>query len=62
MKLLVGTQQDKWFNADGTPTLFGFERLKFLLENSLTQKVSPVEPANGQSPVYSTTTKQYEPG
>ena len=33
MRPQVGNQLDQWFNKDGTPTEFGFERLKFLLEN-----------------------------
>lgn len=26
----IGSQVDQWFNPDGTPTPFGYERLKFL--------------------------------
>lgn len=29
-KIQIGTQQDQWFNSDGTPTAFGYERLKFI--------------------------------
>jgi hypothetical protein len=42
MKLNVGNQDDKWFNPNGTPTLFGFERLKQIMENLPNVKVSNV--------------------
>lgn len=33
MRFQVGNQTDTWFNADGTPNEFGYERLKQLMEN-----------------------------
>jgi hypothetical protein len=30
VRLPVGGPYDKWFNSDGTPTAFGYERLKLL--------------------------------
>lgn len=33
MRFQVGGQDDQWFNANGTPTEFGYERLKQLMEN-----------------------------
>lgn len=62
MRFQVGTPQDKWFNQDGTPTLFGFERLKNIMENLPTQKVSPVDPTSTQTLKFNATTNQYEPG
>lgn len=62
MRFQVGTQEDKWFNSDGTPTLFGFERLKNIFDNLPTEKVGLITPTAGQSLKYNATTKQYEPG
>jgi hypothetical protein len=62
MKLSVGNQDDRWFNPDGTPTLFGFERLKQIMENIPNVKVSNVDPTATQTLKYNAITKQYEPG
>ncbi len=62
MRLLVGDQTDKWFNSDGTPTVFGFERLKNIMENLPTKKVSMTNPTATQTLKYNATTDQYEPG
>lgn len=34
MRLPVGNQLDQWVTKEGTPTAFGFERLKQLLDNA----------------------------
>lgn len=62
MRLLVGDQTDQWFNPDGTPTIFGFERLKNIMENLPTKKVSSTDPTATQTLKYNATTDQYEPG
>jgi hypothetical protein len=62
MRFQVGNQEDKWFNPDGTPTVFGFERLKNIFENLPTQKVSSTDPTAAQTLKYNAVTKQYEPG
>lgn len=62
MRFQVGTPQDKWFNQDGTPTLFGFERLKNILENLPTKKVSSTDPTAAQTLKYDTTSDSYKPG
>lgn len=62
MRLSVGNQSDQWFNKDGTPTAFGFERLKNIFENLPTEKVSPTVPTSTQTLKFNATTKQYEPG
>lgn len=33
MRFQVGNQFDKWFNSDGTPNEFGYERLKQVMES-----------------------------
>lgn len=59
----VGPPDVKWFNSDGTPTPYGYERLKQIMERIPTQAVSgTLEPTAAQSLKYNTTTKQYEPG
>lgn len=62
MRLQVGNQSDQWFNSDGTPTAFGFERLKNIFENLPTKKVSITDPTATQTLKYNATTDQYEPG
>lgn len=62
MRLSVGNQFDKWFNPDGTPTIFGYERLKNIMENLPTKKVSATNPTAAQTLKYNAVTDQYEPG
>lgn len=52
----------QWFNADGTPTPYGYERLKQIMENLPAVKVGNIDPTSTQTMKYNATTKQYEPG
>ena len=62
MRFQVGNQLDQWFNSDGTPTAFGFERLKQIMENLPAVKVANTDPTSTQTMKYNAVTKQYEPG
>lgn len=62
MKLNVGPPDMQWFNQDGTPTAYGYERLKQIMENLPNVKVSNTDPTAGQTLKYNGTSKQYEPG
>lgn len=61
-KLVVGPQDMQWFNPDGTPTLYGYERLKQIMENLPAVKVANTDPTAAQTMKYNATTEQYEPG
>lgn len=53
----------QWINPQtGKPTLYFYELIKSLSDNGLTQKVSTVEPTNGQVLVYDAASKTYIPG
>lgn len=62
MKLPVGPPDMQWFNPNGTPTQYGYDRLKQIMENIPNVKVSNVDPTSTQTLKYNATTKQYEPG
>jgi len=62
MKFQVGPQDMQWFNQDGTPTIYGYERLKQIMENLPSVKVANTDPTGTQTLKYNSTTKQYEPG
>lgn len=62
MRFQVGPSDARWFNQDGTPTQYGYERLKNIFENLPTEKVAPTAPTSTQSLKFNATTKQYEPG
>jgi hypothetical protein len=50
-----------WIDADGRPTEIFFEYIKNLESRSLGQAVSITDtPANGESPVYNSTTALWE--
>ena len=61
MRLQVGPPDIQWFNTDGTPTAYGYERLKNILENLPTKRVSSTDPTATQTLKYNATTDQYEP-
>lgn len=62
MRLQVGSPSDQWFNSDGTPTLFGYERLKNIFDNLPTEKVAPTAPADGEGLTFVAANNRYEPG
>lgn len=52
----------QWIKPDGKPTQYFYELIKNISDNGLTQKVSAIEPTNGQVLIYNSTTKTYTPG